>query len=39
MNIEGMPKVNFTTNYTSRESRTCTEIENPLAGSTKDLIA
>jgi hypothetical protein len=32
-------KVNFTTNYTSRESRTYIEIENPLAGYTKDPIA
>jgi hypothetical protein len=31
--------VNFTTNYTSRESRTYIEIENPLAGYTKDPIA
>jgi hypothetical protein len=39
MSVEGMPKVNFTTNYTSHESKTYTEIENALAGSTKDLIA
>ena len=39
MSIKGMPKVNFTTNYTSCESRTYTEIENALAGSTKDMIA